>query len=170
MWALYRKEKHENGDLMNIEIHSMQSLKQRACKPFAPGTALISIGELGTALPQMEYKPEHILRLEFDDITPAGIDYEYSGKYAFRLFSAEQARQIADFVYRYRNNGGTLLCQCRFGRSRSAAVAAAVKEHFDHNGIEIFADEQEQYCPNTYVFRLTLQALRERKAECEPII
>ena len=145
----------------------MQSLKQRECKPSAPGTALISIGELGTECPQMEYKPEHNLRLEFDDITPAGLDYESSGKYALRLFSAEQAKQIADFVYRYRNNCGTLLCQCRFGRSRSAAVATAVKEHFDHNGIEVFADEEEQYCPNIYVFRLTLQALRERKAECK---
>lgn len=152
---------------MNIEIHSMQSLKQRASKPFAPGTALISIGDFGTELPQLEYKPEHILRLEFDDITPVGIDYESGGKYAFRLFAAEQAKQIADFVYRYWNNGGTLLCQCRFGLSRSAAVAAAVKEHFDHNGIEIFADEEEQYCPNIFVFRLTLQALRERKAKCE---
>ena len=112
----------------------------------------------------MEYKPEYILRLEFDDITPAGIDYENSGKYVFRLFSAEQAKQIADFVYRYRNNCGTFLCQCLFGLSRSAAVAAALKEHFDHNSIEIFADEQ--YCPNIYVCRLTLQALRERKAKC----
>lgn len=170
MQALCRKEKHENCDLMDIEIHSMQSLKQRACKLFAPGTALINIGELGTALPQMEYKPEHILRLEFDDITPAGIDCEYSGKYAFRLYSVEQAKQIANFVYRYRNNCGALLCQCRFGRSSSAAVAAAVKEHFGHNSIEIFADEQEQYYPNTYVFRLTLQALQERKAEREPLI
>ena len=152
---------------MKIEIHSIQSLKQRAHKPFAPDTALISIGDFGKELPLLEYKPAHILRMEFDDVTPSEIDYESSERYAFRLFSEEQANQIADFVYRYRNNCGTLLCQCRFGRSRGAAVAAAVKEHFDHNGIEVFADEEEQYCPNIYVFRLTLQALRERKAECK---
>ena len=111
----------------------------------------------------MEHKPAHILRLEFDDIILSEIDYEFSGWYAFRLFSEEQANQIAEFVYRHRKDRGTLICQCHFGRSRSAAVAAAIKEHFDHNGIEIFADEQGQYCPNIYVFRQTLRAMRNQQ-------
>ena len=151
---------------MKVEIHSIQSLKQRAHKPFAPDTALISIGDMGTELPPLEYKPAHILRLEFDDVTLSEVDYESSGQYAFRLFSEDQANQIADFVYRYWESCGTLLCQCHYGQSRSAAVAAAIKEHFYHNGIEIFADEKERYCPNVYVFRLTLRALRNREAEC----
>lgn len=151
---------------MKIEIHSIQSLKRRAHKPFAPDTALISIGDFGKELPLLEYKPAHILRMEFDDVTPSEIDYESSERYAFRLFSEEQANQIADFVYRYWESRGTLLCQCHYGQSRSAAVAAAIKEHFYHNGIEIFADEQERYCPNVYVFRLTLRALQNREAEC----
>lgn len=151
---------------MKVEIHSIQSLKRLAHKPFAPDTALISIGDFGKELPLLEYKPAHILRMEFDDVTPSEIDYESSERYAFRLFSEEQANQIADFVYRYWESRGTLLCQCHYGQSRSAAVAAAIKEHFYHNGIEIFADEQERYCPNVYVFRLTLRALRNREAEC----
>ncbi len=151
---------------MKVEIHSIQSLKRRAHKPFAPDTALISIGDFGKELPLLEYKPAHILRMEFDDVTPSEIDYESSERYAFRLFSEEQANQIADFVYRYWESRGTLLCQCHYGQSRSAAVAAAIKEHFYHNGIEIFADEQERHCPNVYVFRLTLRALRNREAEC----
>ena len=151
---------------MKVEIHSIQSLKRRAHKPFAPDTALISIGDFGKELPLLEYKPAHILRMEFDDVTPSEIDYESSERYAFRLFSEEQANQIADFVYRYWESRGTLICQCHYGQSRSAAVAAAIKEHFYHNGIEIFADEQERYCPNVYVFRLTLRALRNREAEC----
>ena len=151
---------------MKVEIHSIQSLKRRAHKPFAPDTALISIGDFGKELPLLEYKPAHILRMEFDDVTPSEIDYESSERYAFRLFSEEQANQIADFVYRYWESRGTLLGQCHYGQSRSAAVAAAIKEHFYHNGIEIFADEKERYCPNVYVFRLTLRALRNREAEC----
>ena len=151
---------------MKIETHSIQSLKRRAHKPFAPDTALISIGDFGKELPLLEYKPAHILRMEFDDVTPSEIDCESSERYAFRLFAEDQANQIADFVYRYWESCGTLLCQCHYGQSRSAAVAAAIKEHFYHNGIEIFADEQERYCPNVYVFRLTLRALRNREAEC----
>lgn len=150
---------------MKVEIHSIISLMHRARKPFEADAALISIGDFKTQLPPLEYKPAHILRLEFDDITPAEIDCESGGRYAFSLFSQEQAKQIADFVYRHRENCKTLLCQCRYGRSRSAAVAAAVKEHFCRNGIEIFADEQERYRPNVYVFRLTLRALQDRKAQ-----
>ena len=150
---------------MKIEIHSMQSLKRLAHKPFAPDTALISIGDFGTEFPPLEHQPAHILRMEFDDITLSDIDYESSGRYAFRLFSEEQANQIAAFVYRHREDCETLLCQCHYGQSRSAAVAAAIKEHFDHNGIDIFADEQERYCPNLYVFRKTLQALQNKEAE-----
>lgn len=79
---------------MKIEIHSIQSLKQRAHKPFAPDTALISIGDFGKELPLLEYKPAHILRMEFDDVTPSEIDYESSERYAFRLFSEEQAIRL----------------------------------------------------------------------------
>ena len=154
---------------MKVEIHSIQSLKRRAHKPFGTDTALISIGDFGKELPLLEYKPAHILRMEFDDVTPSEIDYESSERYAFRLFSEEQANQIADFVYRYWESRGTLLCQCHYGQSRSAAVAAAIKEHFYHDGIEIFADEKERYCPNVYVFRLTLRALRNREAECSSL-
>ena len=150
---------------MKIEIHSIRSLKRLAHKPFMPDTALISIGDFGTEFPPLEHQPAHILRLEFDDITLSDIDYESSGRYAFRLFSEEQANQIAAFVYRHREDCETLLCQCHYGQSRSAAVAAAIKEYFDHNGIDIFADEQERYCPNLYVFRKTLQALQNKEAE-----
>ena len=121
---------------MKIEIHSIQSLKRRAHKPFAPDTALISIGDFGKELPLLEYKPAHILRMEFDDVTPSEIDYESSERYAFRLFSEEQANQIADFVYRYWESRGTLLCQCHYGQSRSAAVASAIKEHFTTMGLK----------------------------------
>ena len=148
---------------MKIEIHSIRSLKRLAHKPFMPDTALISIGDFGTEFPPLEHQPAHILRLEFDDITLSDIDYESSGRYAFRLFSKEQANQIAEFVYRHWEDCGTLICQCHYGQSRSAAVAAAILEHFYHSGIDIFADEQERYCPNVYVFRKTLRALRNRE-------
>ena len=151
---------------MKVEIHSIQSLEQRAHEPFAPNTALISIDDYGTELPELEYEPSYTLRVEFDDFTRA--DNKFSGHYFFRLFSEEQAEQIADFVCRHWRKDGTLLCQCHFGQSRSAAVAAAVQEYFYHSGIEIFADEQERYYPNVHVFRLVLQALRNREAERGP--
>lgn len=148
---------------MQVEIHSFGSIERLARQPFAPGTSLISIGDTYAAPPVLIHRPDHILRLQFDDVTPEDFDYETGGAYAFRLFSEDQARQIADFVYRHLEDTAVFLCQCRFGHSRSAAVAAAIKEHFDHSGIEIFADEQGRYCPNVLVFRKTLKALNEKR-------
>ena len=147
---------------MGIQICSLPALIQLAHKPFAPNTALISIGDFGDEPPVLDYEPAHMLRLNFDDIMLSDIDYENCGKYAFRLFSETQAKQIADFVYQHLRDATTFLCQCRFGQSRSAAVAAAIQEHFEHNGMDIFADEKERYSPNIMVFRMTLKALNER--------
>ena len=149
---------------MQIEIHSIMSIEKRSHKPFLPHTALISIGNFGSEPPALKYKPQHILRLTFDDIGIMEIDDENYDSDVFHLFSMKQAKQIADFVYRHQEDTAVWICQCHFGMSRSAAVAAAIKEHFEHNGIDIFADEQGRYCPNVYVFRETLKALNERRA------
>ena len=152
--------------MMEIQIHSIRSLKQLAQTPFAPETCLISIGDVGEDPPVLEHPPEHILQLNFDDISPAEFSpSQRQNQSAFSLFSWEQAQQIAEFVYRYKDTAPLLLCQCHYGQSRSAAVAAAVLEHFYHNGIDVFADEQERYCPNIYVFRKTLQALGRKGEE-----
>ena len=148
---------------MQVEIHSFDSIERLARHPFAPGTSLISIGDTDAAPPVLAHRPDHILRLQFDDVMLEGFDYETGGAFAFRLFSEDQARRIADFVYRHLEDTAVFLCQCHFGQSRSAAVAAAIKEHFDHNGIEIFADELGRYCPNALVFRKTLKALNEKR-------
>ncbi len=134
---------------MKIEIHSIQSLKRRAHKPFAPETALISIGDFGTELPSLEYKPAHILRLEFDDVTLSEIDYESSGRYAFRLFSEDQANQIADFVYRYWESCGTLLCQCHYGQSRSAAWRRPSKSIFTTMGLKFLPMNRNGTAPTS---------------------
>lgn len=145
---------------MRIEITSQHEIEKMAQVPFSENTALISIGNFGSEPPMLHHKPKHMLRLEFDDISLSEIDYEDGGKYAYRLFTSKQADRIAEFVYEHKSKIQTLICQCRFGQSRSAAVAAAIKEHIYHNGIDIFADED--YSPNTYVFRTVLDALKER--------
>ncbi len=37
---------------MQVEIHSIRSLKKLACRPFSPGICLISIGDVGQFCPQ----------------------------------------------------------------------------------------------------------------------
>ena len=145
---------------MNIEVHSFESIRVLARNPFEVPTAVISIGDVGSAAPVLENRPDYFLRLEFDDIDLSWIeDYETCGKDAFRLFSMEQARQIVQFIENCWDKIGLLVCHCQYGHSRSAAVAAAIQQHFEGDGIRYFVDAR--YHPNVYVFSLVTEAFQE---------
>ena len=148
---------------MNIEVYSFTSIQERAKRPFPENTALISIGDMGAQPPVLLHSPAHILRLEFDDISLNWLDSENCGKYACRLFAIDQARQIADFAARHWDESGLLICQCQGGVSRSAAVAAAIRQHYCGDGMRYFVDSH--YHPNPYVFSLTMEALGEKNEQ-----
>lgn len=120
---------------MKVEILSQWDLRCKAAKGFDPRTALISLGDWGSEPFTLPRQPEHTLRLLCNDITPA-------------LVNLSDPKDM-------------FLCQCCYGSSRSAAVAAALLEHFDKRGMEIFRDDR--YYPNLYIFRLTLQALEQEE-------
>jgi predicted protein tyrosine phosphatase len=162
---------------MKIEIHSIKSITTRAMLPFAPKTILISIGDTGAEPPKLINKPDHVLRLVFDDITlgeaktelglPEDITsseekiIEYLRSYNTHIFSDEQARQVAEFVLKHNGNTDVLICQCHYGQSRSAGCAAAITEYFNGNGIDIFTDDR--FYPNKLVYRKVVEEL----AKCE---
>ena len=69
-----------------------------------------------------------------------------------------EADELAKFIAEAVNDGCTIICQCEYGQSRSAACAAAIREYYDGRGIEIFADYR--YYPNQLVFNKVLDALK----------
>jgi predicted protein tyrosine phosphatase len=160
---------------LKIEIHSLKSIEACAMQPFTPHTILISIGDTDEEPPRLQNKPDHILRLAFDDITLQEVKEEFelpqsvtSSDVALiellrikniHIFSDEQARQIAEFVLRHNSETDVLICQCHYGQSRSAGCAAAVTEYLNGNGIDIFADDK--YYPNKLVYRKVFEALKE---------
>lgn len=70
-----------------------------------------------------------------------------------------EAPELAKFIYAAVEDGLDIICQCDYGQSRSAACAAAIYEHFDRSGIDIFADYR--YYPNQMVFNKLREALDE---------
>ena len=74
-----------------------------------------------------------------------------------------EAKDIAEFIYNAKENNLNIICQCQYGQSRSAGCAAAILEHFEKNGISIFADYR--YYPNQVVFNKILKSLDEVKEE-----
>ena len=143
---------------MKIKICSRSVLEKMSGSGFWPRTAVISITDVNEKEVRFYREPDFLLRLCFDDINSPFDMYGDARKLAVNLFSREQADQLAEFVFHCKDHIDILICQCRLGYYRSAAVAAAVREYFFQSGMEIFFDEE--YYPNLYVFRETLKALK----------
>lgn len=160
---------------MKLEIHSFESIEKKAKEPFLPHTTLISIGDPDMAPPKLLYKPEHTLRLVFDDITPeeAVERLELSPSILKRtsvlhlllrnfntyIFDDEMAEETAKFIMDYAPETDVFICQCEHGQSRSAACAAAIAEVFGGYGEVVFKDKR--YCPNTWVYKKLMAALQK---------
>ena len=154
---------------MKIEILSREALTELAKEPFAADVAVISITDFDDEDVALSCEPEHILRLKFDDVGDDIFEEMSDHKPSIRqmrqieqryhMLSNSQTRQLADFILS-RKRRGTLICQCQYGQSRSAGVAAAVAEYYYRRGVHIFADPR--YYPNKYIFRKLLRALRTR--------
>ena len=65
--------------------------------------------------------------------------------------------ELAQFIKIAVQAGYRIICQCEYGQSRSAACAAAILQHFEKNGISIFADYR--YYPNQLVYNKIFEAL-----------
>ena len=157
---------------MKFEIHSQDSIVKLAKKPFDLRTAVISICDTDSEHPHFEYKPDYMLCVKFDDVTLEELKEEYSTQQLEEMLKANPnyifndnlAIQIAEFVYSCKDKIDLLICQCVYGQSRSAGCAAAIAEHFNGNGIDIFANEK--YYPNRLAYNKLINAFKsieERK-------
>lgn len=154
---------------MDIKILNRESIETIAQTPFAPGTAVISITDAEWPYAKLLNKPQYLLQISFDDIDNDVFEDDLGRKPTeeerlliekeYNMLSDEQAREIASFYEHVKDSITTLICQCEHGQSRSAAVAAAILEFENKNGITIFADDD--YFPNKVVFRKVYKALIE---------
>ena len=70
-------------------------------------------------------------------------------------------QKLAKFIYEAKANGHDIICQCDYGQSRSAACAAAILQHFEGRGIDVFSDYR--YYPNQLVYHKVFDALERMK-------
>ena len=75
------------------------------------------------------------------------------------MFNDGQAEEIAGFVKSVSDKADVLICHCEYGQSRSPGLAAAVRQYYGKDGIEIFADDR--YYPNKLVYSKVLAALEK---------
>ena len=92
------------------------------------------------------------------DVPDISMDDLTDCKYTVDDFAAAmRAEEMAQFILDAQRDGYDFICQCTYGESRSAAAAAAIREYFTHDGIQVFADYR--YCPNQLVFNVLYDAM-----------
>ena len=129
----------------------------RACSHQEPYTVL-SITDPQYRHPELKRNDfcQAVLQISFSDV----------GEQAARLkavsphvtaFTLALAAQVADFVSeQVRAGTGLLVINCEAGMSRSAGVAAALSQFYNHDETFFF----EHYRPNAWVRSLVLEALQ----------
>lgn len=150
---------------MKVSIYSREKIEKIIDTDFPKNTAVISFydpkGIRSDNLTPVDYKnkAEMIYQVALYDI-----DFSYLYKYNLTYDTyLPEAKEIAEFIYKAKEKGFDIICQCQYGQSRSAGCAAAILEHFEKNGISIFADYN--YYPNQVVFNKMLKALDEVNEE-----
>lgn len=115
----------------------------------------ISIFGTGDVAVELQPNPNRVgeLYLKFDDIT--------HDLPPFLLMSEAQAKEVVDFVEKYKDKVSMIVCQCEAGISRSAGMALALSLWLNE-GKDSGIGSQWCYCPNVHVKRMILGELRER--------
>lgn len=153
---------------MTIKIMSRKNIEDFCLNPIRQQTAVISITDFENTFVKLKNEPQFLLQLMFDDV-PVGdgfveeegrkLTQEEISEFEKRYHSItdEQAKEIVEFYNSIKDSAELLICQCEYGQSRSAAVAAAIMEYQSKNGIEIFSNDW--YYPNKSLFRKVLRHL-----------
>ncbi len=148
---------------MKVTIYSRDEIEDIISKgAFPDNTAVISfydpaIKRLDKSYTYVDYSNicDMVFYSELDDLD---IDVLCDKGYTYETYFSE-AEDMARFIIKAYSQGRDIICQCEYGQSRSAGCAAAIMEHFDHNGIDVFADYRRY--PNQMVFNKLRDALNK---------
>ena len=136
---------------MTISVYSKSRMYDLIEKGIPNNTAIISFSD--TEEDYIDF-PEgtDVLKLAFYDVRPHTVSKDHYDKIL------PQAKDIAEYVYKKMKENKDIICQCDYGVSRSAGLAAAIMEAFSGKGIDVFADYR--YTPNQFVYNKVLKELR----------
>ena len=146
---------------MEVKIYSRKAMKELMDKGFSQNTAVISFY---TPKSRREYEEN---RVDYDGVCDRvfyvgipDIDIEILSDYGYTYETyLSEADDLAKFICEAGKDGLDIICQCDYGQSRSAACAAAILQHFERRGIDIFADYR--YYPNQLVYHKVFEALEK---------
>lgn len=148
---------------MEVSIYSRKAIKKLIEKGFPQNTAVISFY---TPKSKRDYKEKRVDysgvcdRVFYVGIPDIDIEILSEYGYTYKTYLAE-ADELAKFIDKAKENGLDIICQCDYGQSRSAACAAAILQHFEGRGIDVFSDYR--YYPNQLIYHKVFDALEKLK-------
>ena len=148
---------------MDVTIYSREEAEALIAEgKFPENTAVISfydpaIKHINKSYTHIDYSKvcDTVFYSELDDLD---LDVLGDRGYDYDTYFSE-ANDMARFIVEAYNSGRDIICQCEYGQSRSAGCAAAIRQHFYHDGIWVFADFKRY--PNQLVFRKLYDALEK---------
>lgn len=144
---------------MKVSIFSREGFQKYIPEEGIADAAVISFHDTDGKGLDKQYtdKLSHFLEVAVDDIEEDELEqYGLNGDSFF-----PEADSIAEFIRENMAKGLSIICQCEYGQSRSAACAAAILEYYAHRGIDIFADPA--YWPNKAIYKRLITALRKEE-------
>ena len=148
--------------MITVKIYSREAMEALLSKGNLNNTAIISFHDpvgRGRRCPQ-DYEPidftgkcDRVMQIALHDLDPEALaDFGLSVETYF-----PEADELAEFIYKAIEEELDIICQCEYGQSRSAGCAAAILQHFEGRGIDIFTDYR--YYPNQLVYHKVFDAL-----------
>lgn len=148
---------------MNVKIYSRKAMEELLKDNVLENTAVISFYDPPSKKNSKIYVPVDYTG-KCDRVFSVGIhdiDLEVLGDYGLTYDTYfPEAEKLAEFIYKAKQDGLDIICQCEYGQSRSAACAAAILEHFYGTGISVFVDYR--YYPNQVVYHKVFDALENK--------
>ena len=136
---------------MKVTIYSRSTLERMIeRKSIGQNVAIVSFADTNEDFIEFPNNLT-VLKISFYDLGPFSIpttDY-------YKVLP--EAKEIAAFVDKNLKAGKDIICQCDYGISRSAGLAAAIMEHYKKEGIRVFASYK--YAPNKFVYNKVLAEL-----------
>jgi hypothetical protein len=147
---------------MKLEICSREAISKELESDSLKNKAVVSFHDpVSRGRRSLEdYRPldyagrcDRVMYIALHDLDPEALsDFGLSVETYF-----PEADELAEFIYKAKEDGLDIICQCEYGQSRSTGCAAAILQHFERRGIDVFADYR--YYPNQLVYHKVLDAL-----------
>ena len=153
---------------MIVKIYSREAILEKIANNTLQNKVIISFHDpIGRGRRYLEdYVPvdftgkcDRVMQIAIHDLDPEALaDFDLTEETYF-----PEADELAEFIYKAKDDGLDIICQCEYGQSRSAGCAAAILQHFERRGIDIFADYR--YYPNQLVYHKVFDALRKHEEQ-----